>query len=90
MWENVFIGVTQFATKKQVKYLTHMLCIWIPCYKLYEEGMLFYVLTLNYMCHFKISSINLIIKVKHKIKNVYFHGCSLVHIVFYFPTYLST
>ncbi len=46
------IIVTPFANNEQLKDLTHMLCIWIPCYKLYKEGLFYYVLTLIYMCHF--------------------------------------
>jgi hypothetical protein len=44
--------VTQFVVKEQLKYLTHMFCFSIPCYKLYKEGLLSYVLTLKYMYHF--------------------------------------
>ncbi len=42
---------TQFATKEQLKGSTHMFCLRIPCYKLYKEGLIFYVLTLKYLCH---------------------------------------
>jgi hypothetical protein len=32
------IIATQFATNEQLKNLTHMFCVQIPCYKLYKEG----------------------------------------------------
>ncbi len=54
---DVFIVITiQFATKKQLKDLTHMFCFQIPCRKLYKEGAFSYVLTLKYKCHFGMSS----------------------------------
>ncbi len=50
---------SQFATRGKQKTLTHMFCFLIPCYKLYKEGMFFYVLTLKYKCHFTRTSKNL-------------------------------
>jgi hypothetical protein len=55
MRESLFIVATQYATKEQLKDLTHMICFLIPCYKLYKEDLLFYVFTLKYMCHFGMS-----------------------------------
>jgi hypothetical protein len=76
------IIATQFATTEQLKDLTHMLCFQIPCYKLYKEGLFFYVLTLKYMCHFGVSLKKLNQKAKHKIKNkiswIFFNALSLV------------
>jgi len=43
---------TQFAINEQLKDLTHMFCLQIPCYKLYIKILFFYVFTLKYMCHF--------------------------------------
>jgi hypothetical protein len=51
MWEFFSIGATLFTTKEQQKQLTLMLCFLISCYKLYKEGVFFYVLTLKYKCH---------------------------------------
>jgi len=56
------------AINEQLKYLTHMLCLWISFYKLYKKGLFSYVLTLKYMCHFGMSFKKLNLKVKHKIK----------------------
>ncbi len=47
---------TQFATKEQLKNLTHMLCLWISCYILYKRGLLSYVLTLKCIYHFGMNS----------------------------------
>jgi hypothetical protein len=63
------IVATQFAINEQLKDLTHMLCLWIPCYQLYKEGLFFYILTLKYMCHFGMSLKKLNLKARHKIKN---------------------
>jgi hypothetical protein len=57
------------AINEQLKDLIHMICLQIPCYKLYKEDLFSYVLTLKYMCHFGMSSKKLKLKVKHKIKN---------------------
>ncbi len=65
MGENLFIIAIQFATKEQLKDLTHIFCFWIPCYKLYKEGVFSYVFTLKYMCHFEMNSKNLNLKAKH-------------------------
>jgi hypothetical protein len=45
-----------------------MLCLWIPCYKLYKEGLFSYILTLKYPCHFGMSLKELNLKAKHKIE----------------------
>jgi hypothetical protein len=58
----------QFATKEQLKDLTHMFCCQIPCYKLYIKNLFSYVLTLKYMCHFGMDSKKLNLKAKHEIK----------------------
>jgi hypothetical protein len=63
------IVATQFATNEHLKYLTHMFCLRIQCYKLYKEGLFFYVFTLKYMCHFGTSLKKFNLKAKHKIKN---------------------
>ncbi len=44
------------ASKEQLKKLFHMICLQIPCYKLYKEDLFSYILTLKYMCHFGMSS----------------------------------
>ncbi len=62
------IVATQFAINEQLKDLTHMLCLWIPCYQLYREGLFSYILTLKYMCHFGMSFKKLNLKARHKIK----------------------
>jgi hypothetical protein len=41
IWENLSIVATQFAIKKQLKDLTQMFCVLIPCHKLYKEGVFF-------------------------------------------------
>jgi hypothetical protein len=41
MWGSLFIMETPFATKEQLKYLTNMPCLWIPCYKLYKNMFVF-------------------------------------------------
>jgi len=57
MWENLYVVVTLFVTKKKLQDLTqYMICFWIPCHKLYKEGVFSYVLTLKYTCHFGMSS----------------------------------
>jgi hypothetical protein len=68
MCENLFIVATQFVTKKQLKDLTNMFYLWIPCYKLYKKGLLSYVLTLKYMHHLQWVKKNLTQKVKYIIK----------------------
>jgi hypothetical protein len=50
-----YVVATQF-TIKTLEDLTHMLCFLIPCHKLYKEGVLFYVFTLKYTCHFGMNS----------------------------------
>ncbi len=57
------------VTNEQLKYWTHILYFWIPCYILYKEGLFFDVFTLKYMCHFRMNWKKLNRKAKHKIKN---------------------
>jgi hypothetical protein len=87
---NVIVAI-QFATNEQVKDLTHMFCFWIPCYKLYKEGLFSCVLTLKYMCHFGMNFKKFNLKAKHKIKNkiswLFFSAFNLV--LSYLLTYLS-
>jgi hypothetical protein len=64
-----YVVATQFATKKQLKDLTHMPCLGIPCHKLYKKGLFSYVFTLKYTCHFGMSSKKF--NLKGKIKNIY-------------------
>ncbi len=64
MWENIFVVATQFVTKNQLENLTHMICLWIPCHKLYKECVFSYVFTLKYTCHFEMSSKKLNLKGK--------------------------
>ena len=82
------IVVTQFATNEQLKDLTHMFCLQIPCYKLYKQGFISYVFTLKYMCHFGMSK-KLNLKAKHKI-NLKNSWLFLMHLLLCFPTYLTT
>jgi hypothetical protein len=85
---NVIVA-TQFAIDEQLKDLIHMFYLQIPCYKLYKEGLFFYVFTLKYICHFGMTLVfNL--KAKHKIKNkvlwLFFNALSLVcFLPFYLP-----
>jgi len=78
---NVIVA-TQFATNEQLKDLTHIFCLQIPCYKLYKKNFFSYVFTLKYMCHFGMNLKNLNLKVKHKIENrilwLFFNALSLV------------
>ncbi len=87
---NVIVAI-QFATNEQLKDLTHMLCFQIPCYKLYEEGLFSYVLTLKYMCHFGMSLKKFNPKAEHKIKKkiswLFFNAFNLV--LSYLLTYLN-
>ncbi len=55
------------TTNEQLKDLTHMFYFWIPCYKLYKEGLFSYVLTLKYMCQFWMNFKKFKLKEKHKI-----------------------
>ncbi len=77
---NVIVA-TQFATHEQLKDLIHMLCLWIPCCKLYKKGLFSYVFTLEYMCHFGMTLKKFNLKAKHKIKKIswlFFNAFSLV------------
>jgi len=40
-------GCNSIASNGQLKNLTNMLCVKIPCYKFYKEDLFFYVLTLK-------------------------------------------
>jgi len=51
-WALKCYSCNSIATNEQLKDLTHMFCLRIPCYILYKEGFFFYVFTLKYMCHF--------------------------------------
>jgi hypothetical protein len=44
-----------------------MFFFWIPCHKLYKEGVISYVFTLKYTCHFGMNSKKF--NPKSKIKN---------------------
>jgi hypothetical protein len=90
MCEDIFITIIQFATNVQLKDLNHIFCPWILFHKLYIYNVFFCVLTSKYMCQFGMSLEKLKLKIKHKIKNIYLHGYFLVHILFYFCTYLLT
>ncbi len=83
---NVIVTI-QFATNEQLKNLTHMFCLQIPCYKVYKKNLFSYVLTLKYMCHFGMNLKKFNLKAKHKIK-IKFYGYFLVHLILCFPTYL--
>jgi hypothetical protein len=78
---NVIIA-TQFAISEKLNDFSHMFCLQIPCYKLYEKDLFSYVLTLKCMCHFGMSLKKLNRKAKHKIKNkiswLFFSASSLV------------
>jgi hypothetical protein len=90
-WVLKCYNCNSIAINEQLKNLTHMFCFLIPCYKLYEKGLLFYVLTLKYMCHLGMSWKKLNLKAKHKIKNkiswLLFNAFSLVFS--YLFTYLG-
>ncbi len=58
------------VTNEQLKDLTHMHCLWIPCYKLYKEVLFIYIPTLKYMCHFGMSWKKFNLEAKHKIKKI--------------------
>jgi len=68
MWEIFSIIATQFVIQKQLKDLTHMLCVWIWCHKLYKNGVFFYVLTLKYTPISRQVQKSLTLKTKHEIK----------------------
>ncbi len=67
-WTLKCYSYNSFAINEQLKDLTHMLCLQIPCYKLYEEGLFSYVLALKYTCHFGMNFKKFNVKAKHKIK----------------------
>jgi hypothetical protein len=79
------------ATNEQLKDLTHMFYLQIPCYKVYKEGLFSYVLALKYMCHFGLSLKKFNLKAKHKIKNkiLWLFFSALSFVLFYLLTYLG-
>ncbi len=87
---NVIVTI-QFATNEQLKDLTHMICLQIPCYKLYKEGLFSYVFTLKYMCHFGMNLKKLNLKAKHKLKkiNSWLFFSALSFVFSYLLTYLG-
>ncbi len=68
---NVIVA-TQIAINEQLKDLTHMFYFLIPCHKPYKEGLISYVFTLKYMCHFERNFKKLNRKAKHEIKKIKF------------------
>jgi len=88
-WTLRCYNCNSIATNEQLKNLTHMFCLWTPCYKLYKKNLFSYVFTLKYICHSGMSWKKLNLKVKHKIK-IKFHRYFLVHLILCFPTYLPT
>jgi hypothetical protein len=67
-WAFKCYSCNSIATNEQLKDLTHMFCLQIPCYKLYKRSLLFYVFTLKYMCHFGMNWKKFNLEAKHKIK----------------------
>jgi hypothetical protein len=61
------IFATHLQLNLQLKDLTHLIFLQIPCYKLYKEGLFFYILTLKYKCDFGMNSKKLNLKAKDKI-----------------------
>ncbi len=74
-WRFKCYNCNSIPINEQLKDLTHMFCFWIPCYKLYKEGLLFHILTLKYKCHFGMSSKK-------------FLNFMAIFLFFYFSTYL--
>jgi hypothetical protein len=70
---------TQFTTNEELKNLTHMFCLGIPCYKLYKKR---FVLRWKYMCHFGINPKKKTWRQNKKLKNkiswLFFNSFSLV------------
>ncbi len=65
LWVLKCYSCNSIAIKEQLKDLTHMFCLQIPCYKLYTKGLFFHILTLKYKCHFGMSSKKFNLKAKH-------------------------
>jgi hypothetical protein len=86
-WVFKFYSCNSITINEQLKDLTHMFCLRIPYYKLYKEGLFYYVFTLKYMCHFGMNWKTFNLKAKHKIKKK-IHGYFLGHLILCFPTYL--
>jgi hypothetical protein len=90
-WALKCYSCNSIATNEHLKDLTHMFYFWIPCYKLYKEGLFSYVFTLRYMCHFGMSWKKLNLNAKHKIKIkiscLFFSALSFV--LSYLLTYLG-
>jgi len=38
MWKNLYVVVIQLTTQNQLKDFIDRFCFWIPCQKLYKEG----------------------------------------------------
>ncbi len=88
-WTLKCYSCNSIIINEQLKDLTHMFCFQIPWYKLYKEGLLSYVLTLKYMCHFGMSWKKHNLKTKHKIKeNISWICFSAFNLMFF--TYLPT
>jgi hypothetical protein len=90
-WVFNYYSCNSISTNEQLKDLTHMFCLRIPCYKLYKEALISYVFTLKYMCHFGMSWKKLNVKEKPKIRNkiscLFFNAFSFV--LSYLFTYLG-
>jgi hypothetical protein len=71
---------TLFATKKQLKTLTHMFCFQIPSYKLCKKGLFSHIFKLKYKSHFGMSSKSLTQRQNIKLKKI-IHGYSSVHLI---------
>jgi len=49
--EEQFLVTIEFASKVQLKHLTHMFSLLMSSYKVYKEGAFFLDFTLKIMCH---------------------------------------
>jgi hypothetical protein len=91
LWILKCYSYNSITTHEQLKDLTHMFCLQIPCYKLYKQSSFSYAFTLKHMCHFEMSWKKFNLKAKHKIKNkiswLFFITLSLV--LSYLLTYLG-
>jgi len=65
--EKSFLVLIEFATKVQLKHLTHMFWLLITSYKIYKEGVFYLDFTLKIMCHLGWAQRSLTLKTKHKI-----------------------
>jgi hypothetical protein len=86
-----FYNYNLIVNNEQLKELTQMFCLQIPCDKLYKEGLFSFVLTLKYMCHFGMNRKKFNPNAKHKFLKktswLFFSGLNLV--LFYLFTYLG-